>query len=240
MATWMALFGATWLTAAAAGPAQAPTVTLDWVGIHEIGLCPPAKDEARFAAGKAEAEQRLPEFRAAWAKYGPVLLRETRAVVGRPFKFHEALATLHVCEAHADGTSYPLTVNLTLFLKSYGGEYQNHPRADELFANLIYHEVLHRYIRDITGPGSGEPMKATPLLLSYGSENPFVRTHLHLIAIEKLVYRRLGKDEIPATMWADNKNQAYVRAYELANELGAEAIVADLSKIPPTSHRKDR
>lgn len=230
--TWKALFGAWLVAASATASAQAPKVTLDWVGLYELALCPPPKDEARFASGKAEAERRLPEFRAAWAKYGPPLLRETEAVVGRPFKFHETLATLHVCEAHPDGVSYPLAVNLSLFLNAYGGEYRGDPRADELFVNLVYHEILHRYIRDIVGAGKGEPMKATPLLLRHAQEHLFVRTHLHVIGIEKLVYRRLGKPEIPATMWGDNENPAYKRAYQLANDIGAEAIVADLRNVP--------
>lgn len=225
---WSLLSAAAWLVAGATGPTDVPTVTLDWVGIHELALCPPAKDEARLSAAKAEAEQRLAAFRAAWTKHGPALLRETRAVVGHPFKFDETLATLHVCEAHADGTSYPLTVNLTLFLKAYGGEYEKHPRAEELFANLVYHEVLHRYIRDLTGPGKGEPMRPTRLLAQYSEENLFTRTHLHLIGVEKLVYKRLGKEEIPATIWSENRNPAYARAYTLASEVGPEKIVADL------------
>lgn len=225
---WSLLSATAWLAAGAASPIQVPTVTLDWVGIHEMALCPPPTDEARLAAAKDEAEQRLPAFRAAWAKHGPALLRETRALVGYPFKFNETLATLHVCEAHGDGTSYPLTVNLTLFLKVYGGEFQNHPHAEELFANLVYHEVLHRYIRDIVGPGKGEPMRPTPLVARHSDENLFVRTHLHLIGIEKLVYKRLRRAEIPAIMWSDNKHPAYARAHALANEVGAETILADL------------
>lgn len=238
---WVTLFAAGALAiASTASVARAPTITLDWVGIHEIGLCPPPKDEARFAAAKREASQRLAEFQAAWARYGPALLRETQTVVGQPFRFRESLATLHVCEAHADGTSYPLTINLSLFLKAYGGEYQSHPHSDELFANLVYHEVLHRYIRDITGRGDVEPMKPTPLLLRHADENPFVRTHLHVIGIEKLVYQRLAKPEIPAKMWADNRNPAYVRAYALANEIGANAIVADLRNVAASARQRNR
>src|SRR5215203_2744004 len=144
--------------------AKVPDVSLDWVGIYELTLCRAPRDELRFAAAKKEAEQRLPEFQRAWADNSRVWLNATAELVGQPFKFNEAVATLMVCEDHPWGTSYPLTANLAWFLSAYDGRYRNHPLWQDLFAERVYHEVLHRYIRDLAGPGTGEPFRSTSLM----------------------------------------------------------------------------
>lgn len=77
-------------------------------------LCRTPRNEAQFAAAKKEAEQRLPEFQRAWAKHGPLWLKETAKLVGHPFEFNEALGTLMVCQDHPWGRSYPLTMRCLL------------------------------------------------------------------------------------------------------------------------------
>lgn len=217
--------------------AKTPDITLDWVGIHEMSLCRAPPDEGRFAAAKIEAEQRLQEFQQAWSSYGPRWLEETAKLVGHPYKFNEALATLMVCEDHPRGTSYPLTVNLAWFLSAYDGKYRHDARWQELFAECVYHEVLHRYIRDLLGPGKGEPFRSTPLMRRYSAEPLLTRTHLHVVAIERLLFQRLGRADLPPMLRSDHQRApAYARAYEIVDDVGAEAVLEDLRQAAKVQH----
>ena len=217
--------------------ANSPSISLDWVGVYEMSLCRAPKNEAQFAAAKREAEQRLPEFQRAWAQYGPRWLDQTAKLVGHPFKFQEELGTLIVCQGHPWGTSYPLTINLEWFLSAYDGKYRSDPRWEELFAERVYHEVLHRYIRDLLGPGKGEPFRETPLMLRYAKEPLLTRTHLHVMAIERLLFQKLGKADLPPILRADHQHApAYARAYEIVDEVGADAVLADLRQQANVSH----
>ena len=217
--------------------AEAPDISLDWVGIYEMSLCRAPRNEAQFVAAKKEAEQRLPEFQRAWAKHGPLWLDETAKLVGHPFEFKEALGTLIVCQDHPWGTSYPLTINLEWFLSAYDGKYRNHPRWEDLFAERVYHEVLHRYIRDLLGPGKGVPFRETPLMRRYANEPLLTRTHLHVVAIERLLFGKLGKADLPPILRADHQHApAYARAYEIVDEVGAENVLADLRQQANDRH----
>lgn len=220
-----------------AASAKVPDVSLDWVGIYEMSLCRAPRDEVRFAAAKKEAEQRLPEFQRAWADNGPRWLNATAELVGQPFKFNEAVATLMVCQDHPWGTSYPLTTNLDWFLSAYDGKYRHHPLWQDLFAERVYHEVLHRYIRDVLGPGTGEPFRSTPLMRKYASEPLMTRTHIHVVAIERLLFQRLGKADLLPLLRSDHQHApAYARAYEIVDEVGAEAVIEDLREAARPQH----
>ena len=212
-----------------AGAAKAPEITLDWVGVHEQTLCNPPADIARFNAAKREAEERLPEFQKAWAKYGPDWLRRTEKLVGEEFQYREALNTLIVCPDQPWGTSYPLTTNLEWFLAAYNGKYRNHLLWEELFAERVFHEVLHRYIRDIVGQGSGQPVQDTALMAKYRSEPFATRVHLHIVAIERALFQSLGRNELLPILRQDHQEApAYARAYEIVDQEGAAAVIADL------------
>lgn len=110
------------------------------------------------------------------------------------------------------------------------GEITTIHRRTSCLPIFLYHEVLHQYIRDITGPGKGQPMHPTPLVSRYADDVLYTRTHLHLIAIQRLVYQRLGKPQIPVAVWSDFQDPAYIRSYRLANALGR--------RLPP-SRRSD-
>lgn len=226
-----ACFAIFWLASlSCTAAAMAPEITLDWVGVHEQTLCNAPADLTRFEAAKREAEQRLPEFQKAWARHGPVWLSRTEKLIGREFQYQEALTTLTVCADQPWGTSYPLTTNLEWFLSAYDGRYRNHPLWEELFAERVFHEVLHRYIRDIVGRGAGQPMRDTPIMAKYSSE-PFVtRAHLHIVAIERVLFGPpLGRSELLSILRQDHQDApAYARAYQIVDKEGTDAVIADL------------
>jgi hypothetical protein len=209
--------------------AQPPIISLDWVGIYELTSCNPA-DQQRHLRAREEIERRLPEFRAIWANDGPLLLKTAEEVAGQPFRYREAIAVLQVCEDTGLGTSYPLMINPKWFLDAYEGKYRQHPLWRETFAELVFHEVLHRYIRDALGPGQGEPFRSSKLMQKYANEPLMTRTHLHLFAIERAVYRKLGRYEVVGMTREYTKNPAYVRAQHIVDDLGVDAVLADFKE----------
>ena len=208
--------------------ARVPNISLDWVGVYEMSTCAKSADQPRYLRARAEAERRLPEFQEIWAKEGPRLLKTAQEITGQPFRYEEAIAVLQVCEEQQTGISHPLLINAKWFLEAYDGKYRTHPLWRETFVELMFHEILHRYIRDALGPGEGEPFRSTKLMQRYSNEQLMTRTHLHLFAIERAVYNRVGRNEIIGMTRDYGKEwPAYVRAHQIVDELGAEAVLAD-------------
>jgi hypothetical protein len=211
-------------------PASIPKITIDYPGVIEFN-CKALGLKTGDAAMVAELRQRLPVWRSAWNKDGPPLLAELRRIVGKPFKFQESIAILQTCEG-LHSTSYPLILDARKSLTggSFGG------RAD-MFVNDLFHELTHRYIRDILGDGDRLPFKETPMMLKYQSEAPFVRTHLHLYALHKVIYHRLGlldtwDAEVSNKRSRPTATAPYIRALEIVDAEGPNVFIAELKNAP--------
>jgi hypothetical protein len=101
-------------------------------------------------------------------------------------------------------------------------------RTDADFANAVWHELTHRYISRII---AGVPGATTPSRERHAGEDIVVRNHLHLFALEELVWRRLGRGaefEARRARILDQGDPVLARAYRIVIEEGAEALVAEL------------
>ena len=212
------------------GPVLVPKITIDYPGVIEFN-CKALGLKTGDAAMVAELRPRLPVWRAAWNKDGPPLLAELRRTVGKPFKFQESIAILQTCEG-LHSTSYPLILDARKSLT--GGQFGG--RVD-LFVNDLFHELTHRYIRDILGDGDRLPFKETPMMLKYQAEAPFVRTHLHLYAVHKVIYHRLGLVDTWDAEVSNKRSRpaevaSYIRALEIVDAEGPDAFIAELKTAP--------
>src|SRR2546428_12722814 len=81
--------------------------------------------------------------------------------------------------------STPLVIGIGRFLD---GPTQGTPRPVFLFSAELFHELLHTYIRPFPPPNS-------KLMEKYKNEPILVQTHLHLMAVMKQVYLKLGRSE---------------------------------------------
>jgi hypothetical protein len=75
------------------------------------------------------------------------------------------------------------------------------------------------------------PGGTTPLLQKYASESPVTLNHLHLIALDKLIYARLGRSAEYAQRVAfmrETNMKPLLRVYEILDAEGAERFVAEL------------
>lgn len=202
--------------------AGVPQVSFDY-GLLD-NLCVRLKDGQPVDEGAVqELRSRLGEFRELWGREGAPLLRETVRVTGHPFRFRETIAAMHLCPVMSN-TSLPLTIAMRRYMRTApAGEWAG---SLFMFPVLVWHELLHRYVVDVLG---SEP--DTPLWAKYGAEPERVRWHLHLMAIEEAVLRRLGKDREFATVRAENARwPSYKRAREIVDKEGAEAFLAELRR----------
>jgi hypothetical protein len=169
----------------------------------------------------AEVFNRLDEFQGLWDEEGTVYMQTALKEVGVPFPYKEMQATLTVCELSS--MSSPLIIYVRRFLSS-----AEKPLPKWAFAEILFHEVMHTYTRDV--------YDASSLRKKYASESPVVLNHLHVMALEKFVLQKLNKPEM--LEWVDNRYRntfppSYKRAWEIVNDIeGHEAFIKELKTMP--------
>lgn len=207
------------LSESAAAQSTYPDVRLDYKPLFDPACGEVTKQPVEPAA-MTELQSRLDGFREIWRKDAPLLLGAVPTVTGVPFSFHEARAALFLCSAFRS-VSLPLMINMRSYVSATANGKVG-PAAQ--FTNSVFHEVLHRYVDEIV---EALPGKTTPLLEKYRSEPQPVRNHLHLFAIEALVYRRLGREQDLEAPHAAIGPVA-MRALEIVAIEKAENIVREL------------
>lgn len=167
-----------------------------------------------------ELEQQIPKWRVLWQTEGRGLLESTVELVARPFAQKAFQVALSVC--NFPSMSVPLLVNTRYALHSFTRD----PVSADIVISNIYHEILHNYIDSFLP-------KNTPLLKKYHTESLTVLNHLHLFALQKAVYLKLGwNSELKTVIAKDNSlpNKDYHRAWEIINRDNQyyKAFVAEL------------
>lgn len=156
-----------------------------------------------------------------WDQEAPRLLATTVAEINKPFRYKEMLATLTLCPIQS--MSRPLLINIRAFLD---GPTQQKPRPMFLFSALMFHELLHTYVIGARSQGT------SALLERYQSEDTVVKNHLHLMAVMKMVYLKLGRaEQLQQIIEKDSAsdNPAYRRAWQIVNDMeGHDAFVQEL------------
>ncbi len=93
------------------------------------------------------------------------------------------------------------------------------------FTVLVFHELLHCWVDDnING--------TSPLLTKYHNEHCEVRSHIHLMAIQKMVYTNINRPDIVEMLDQSYRHlclPTYRRAWEIVNDIeGCEAVINDI------------
>ena len=209
-----------------------PEVTFRYSALFD-GRCADISGKPSDQDAVAELQRRLPELEQAWRKDGPSLLAAVPPVTGIRFRFRETRAALILCEEFPSG-SLPLMINVRPYLTSTAGR-EVAPMID--FTNSVFHELLHRYVTDCI---EALPGQTTPLLEKYGAESQRVRNHLHLYAIEELVYRKLGREkDLRLSFDVEQRSKSgpvFARAREIVAAEGAEAFVRELQQRRGSQH----
>jgi hypothetical protein len=171
---------------------------------------------------KDELAGRIEEFRSTWDAIGPQLLSETERLSG--YKFDDSIsAYLSLCSVPSQSL-VGISINMRYALASFTSE----PVSFEYKAAVIYHEILHQLIAERVPVNSR-------LLEFHKDEHERVQNHLHLLALEKAVYLRLGLGgELTEVINIDGKLTGgfYKRAWEIinANEETYKLYVAEIGR----------
>jgi hypothetical protein len=202
----------------------APQILIDYTPVFDR-VCSQAVGSPTPQGASEEIVARLDEFRRSWAQAGPRLLETAQAITGQPYGFREAVAAAHVCPGFAS-MSLPLLINVRLFLRATNGRFVGRP---EMFVDTLFHETLHTYIRGILG-GGDKAASRSALLRKYAQEPLVTRNHLHLIALQSEVYRRIGQPEmVDAARAADVPiGPEYARAWKIVDTEGARPFIEEL------------
>lgn len=179
-----------------------------------------------------EIARRLPELVAAWERDGPARLADNVRLTGHPFRFAETQAVLHGCE-DLSSMSQPLLIFAARYTDAWAaapapGGAPRTRRGPEEFVNAVWHEVTHRYIGAIL---AALPGGSTPIRERHSAESLYVRNHLHLFALEELIWTQAGRRaefEARRSRILAQGDPQMARAYRLAMEEGAEPLVAEL------------
>jgi hypothetical protein len=164
------------------------------------------------------AQALVPEMAREWEANAPALLGTTVELVGARFQATELHAVLSVCRTPS--MSHPLVINVRRYVSRL-----DRPPDKALIVGAVFHEVLHWYVNPLVPRDSR-------LIEKYRGQPELVLRHLHLLALQKQVYLKLGRgEELARIVEADGAlpNPAYRRAWQIVNEVeGSAPFVAEL------------
>ena len=167
-----------------------------------------------------EAVRRAPELQSAWGREGRQYLTTTFVEIGLAFPYKEMQATLTVCPG-VTTMSNPLFINVENYLPSAAERF-----PDEHFVEQLYHELMHQYVHQVR--------EVSTLRKKYANEGTATLSHLHVIALEKLVLSKLGKTEELTRVAHDyqtSPSPQYRRAWQIVSDDGYEPYVNELKQL---------
>src|SRR5262245_27871562 len=169
----------------------------------------------------AETVRRLPDFQRLWDNEGVLYLKTAMQEVGLAYPYGEVQANLTACPGLPIGISAPLLLVVRPFLSTATVRL-----PDWHFSLILFHELMHTYIL---------PARSRSELRSkkYASEPVGVRVHLHVLALEKFVLTKLGREQFLKELDDRYRNvaaPAYKRAWEIVTAEGHESFVRELKQ----------
>jgi hypothetical protein len=157
-----------------------------------------------------------PRLHAEWTQHGTRYLATALQEIGAPYPYREVQATLTVCAVPTMST--PLIINVRRYLPGAA-----HPAPDADFSEALFHELMHHYVAALTTNSA--------LKKKFASEPLLVLNHLHVIALEKIVLSKLHETnelKLVEQKYLTSLKPEYKRAWELASEIGSDALIQEL------------
>jgi len=199
-----------------------PAVTFDYGFVPFDRACSEIADFEIETEWIEELESKMEAFRHIWKERGPRLLELTVRETGKPFRQKEMQATMTLCTFPS--MSHPLLLNVRRYLATAT---DGNPRDTHFFVALVFHELLHTYVFENLNRDE------SALLAKYEAEPFSVKSHMHLMAVLKNAYLKLGyKDELREIVALDSRiGPIYARAWEIVNDL--EEYTAFVDELKP-------
>lgn len=187
----------------------------------------------------AEALARIDEFQALWDEQGAPLMQEAARVVGRPWLFTGRIpVALYLC-GYVDAAGFPLPAQFDFrpFMKTFADQAGlPGPASDAWFLNTVFHEMLHLMVSKTAKAPEGFVMPSDSELSARHcreTKETISMAHLHLHAIQQVVYERLDRDDIVRDTLAlyEAFLPEYLMSWKQVERDGAAAYVTELKDV---------
>jgi len=172
---------------------------------------------------KNELQKKLPQLIAVWDQQAPILFDEIFSMFHCGFKQKERTAVVSLGGTGGYGSSHFLWLGLHFLLDS---ETWDKPGSKEdYFTILVFHELLHIWVDD-------NIVNTSVLLTKYKDEHEYTKEHIHLMALQKMVYLKFNYFDALEIIDNEYRNRAlpsYQRAWEIVNDIeGYEVVIQDI------------
>ena len=186
----------------------------------------------RIPTYRAALVAELPSIQAAWDDAAADLLAATVRGGGHEFRRAELPVALFLCP-RLPSMGTPLAVNVISYLEAavpdiptlvdLDGDGDRDPLPRFLLVAITYHELLHKYLNDVSDLSSSPIVDALPASLTgdlADRDLVLMKAHLHLFALRRWVYEDLDLDDQVPYIEAIEKahGPGYRRAWELVHE----------------------
>ncbi|MCZ6764405.1 MAG: hypothetical protein O7C63_05660 [Alphaproteobacteria bacterium] len=218
-----------WVAASSAAAQTSPSVLYRY-GSGIDARCNGPADSQTVSQDQADAlRARMPALQRAWDRQGPALLDAASSITGKRFAERGVVASFVFCRRFGS-LAVPLLVDANL---AVGFGFGAQPSF--IITDIVFHELLHSLLLDHYPLFIGGP-----LARKYANEKPRVRGHLHLFALQSVVYRALGRDDVLADVIATSSRfgDTNRRAWQIVVAEGAEAFVAELRQVNQAGLRR--
>lgn len=207
----------------------APKVFFSWAqpydrmcarGFDFSNLDKDADNEKLQQSWSTELKDRIPEFQQKWDELSPELFKVLLAEFKRDFSRSEYTASLSTC-AVAPSMPDPFVLNVSRYLKTYMSP--KPPRDLKLFIDVAFHELLHLWIAE-------NFKQETALKIKYKNEKLGVTNHIHLFAMQSLIYEKAKRKNL----WKEvhdfhiRKGGPHKRAMQILDIEGRQKILREL------------
>ena len=172
---------------------------------------------------REEYQRRMPGLIQAWEREAPLLLAELKSAFNRIFTQHKRTVLVYLCNNWSYGSSRILAVGMRHILDP--DPWEGMCSREETFVCTLFHELLHIWIDDHIDN------RKSPLLQKYRNESTDTRDHIHLLALQRMIYRNLSRHDM--LKFLDHSYRtlsplSYKRAWSIVEDEGDEAILRDV------------
>lgn len=188
-------------------------------------LCPADPNRPITPVMKEELRKKISDFQKIWDKESLPLMNSLVDLFGKGFGRKEETVSLVLC-----GLMPPMSHPLMFRIRDYLWSSSTSIMPDFYFVSEVFHEMLHRYMTTNFPYDPSAPLLA--LEKKYEKEDGGVQSHIYLLAVQKFIYEKLGKQsELKKIIeWDSGHAPSYKRAWDIVNAEGSEKFIQDLKK----------
>jgi hypothetical protein len=174
-----------------------------------------------------ELQAKKDQFQSAWDAKANSLNVTSESLAKRKFSRAEYSVALILCKWTPMG--HPFIVSARPFLKSSASADPSikDPLSMTAYVSMTHHELLHSLLDNIE---TLEFSSASTMLQKYNKEHFNVLVHLHLIALQKAIYEKLGESELLKQTEVLYRfiGGDYLRVWEIIQTEGTDVFLREL------------